>query len=500
MMSDEQRHDSLGSSGNSASRTPNIDRLASSGTSFDHCYATYPLCCPSRMSLWTGLMPHDHHGFGNWRLLREDLRDGGLIHPFARAGYHTIYNGKWHVPGSTPSRFGFADVEAVPAVLKGLDRGRYIEEYREYVTSQGFDLVPGHIENLTANDLEQLNHPDTAAYGTAEISLEHFLEPWQTGRFLEQLNRRPDDQPFFAVCSFNAPHFPMIVPEPYDRLVDPDDIELSPNFLASLDGKPRQVSDSPYHESRWSEQEWRQLVAHYLGLCALVDAQVGRILNYLDAQGLLQDTIVVYTSDHGDMLGSHGLNKKGYPLHYDEALRVPLVASGPGIVADQRVDGLVSLMDMVPTLADLCGVDIDTAHDGISCAPALNGDSSWTGRDHVIAESFHVGGGEGGRGEAFNPADFDLEQDGVNVSVRTPEFRYIYRLHDDDELYDVQSDPYELSNNVSSPSNTETVHNLRRLVASSLEQTFPQVATAIRSTDKEEHRRQPAPQPSIDRN
>lgn len=485
IMSDEQRWDSLGCNGNRAAHTPHIDALAHRGASFDHCYVTYPLCCPSRMSLWTGLMPHDHHGLGNWRWLRADLRDRGLVRPFADHGYHTIYCGKWHVPGTTPSRMGFADTGAIPAVLNGRDRGRYIEEYRQYATAQGYQLVPGHIENLTPSDVVQPEDPNTAHYGTAEIALEHFLETWQTTRFLEQLDRRPEDRPFFAVCSFNAPHFPMIVPEPYDRLIDPDAIDLSPGFCNGLEGKPREVIESPYHVTDWSEREWRRLIAHYHGLCALVDAQVGRVLDRLDATGELDNTIVVFTSDHGDMLGAHCLNKKGYPLHYEEALRVPLVMDGPGIEPGARVEALVSLMDLVPTLAELCGVELDVAHEGIPFARAVTGQGGWEGRPWVISESFHVGGTESGRGEPADPAVLDLERDGVNVSIRTATHRYIYRLHDHDELYELGSDPYELSNLAGSPEHRSRIDELRHIIATSLDSAVPAVAARIRSSSGE---------------
>lgn len=489
VMSDEQRWDSLGCNGNVAARSPHIDALAARGASLDRCYVTYPLCCPSRMSLWTGLMPHDHHGFGNWRWLREDLRHGGLVHPFVGAGYHTIYSGKWHVPGTTPARLGFADVEAVPAVLNGLDRGRYIEEYRAYATSQGYELVPGHIENLTASDVAQLDDPATAHYGTAEIALEHFLEPWQTSRFLEQLDRRPGGRPFLATISFNAPHFPMIVPEPYDRLIDPDEVELSPNFLVGLDGKPSEVLNSAYHVTGWSEREWRNLIAHYLGLCSLIDDQVGRILDWLDASGERDDTIVVFTSDHGDMLGSHALNKKGYPLHYEEALRVPMVASGPGIAPGRRVENLVSLMDLLPTLADLAGVELDAKHDGVSFAPALVGDAPWTGRDCIISESFRIGGTESGTGETVDPRAFDPEYDGVNLSIRTPTRRYIWRFHDHDELYDLETDPFEHDNIAGLPAHKGEIDRFRQRLSAEIEAAFPTVAAHIRSSPESSRHR-----------
>lgn len=477
IMSDEQRWDALGVNGNTAAVTPHLDALAASGTSLDRAYATYPLCCPSRMSIWTGLMPHDHYGFGNWRLLREDLRDEGLIHAFSDAGYHTIYNGKWHVPGTTPARFGFADVEAVPAVLDGHDRGRYIEAYRDYVSALGYELVSGHIENVTHRDLEQLSRPGSAHYGTAEIALDHYLEPWQTKLFLAALARRPADLSFFAVCSFNAPHFPMLVPDPYDTIVDPDDVELPGNFGADLAGKPSEVTRSPYRED-FAEPEWRRLTAHYLGLCALVDDQVGQILHWLDENGLRDNTIIVFTSDHGDMLGSHGLNKKGYPLHYEEAVRVPMIINGPNIPSGQRSSALVSLMDLIPTLAQLCDVPIPVPNDGQSFASALAGDSG--GRDVVLTESFAFDGTESGSGDALTPANFRADRDGVNVSIRDGQHLYIFRSRDTDELYDLDSDPDSLTNVVHHPDYQPVIQRLREHIAASLHARFPQVARSIR--------------------
>ncbi len=117
---------------------------------------------------------------------------------------------------------GFADTVAIPAVVKGKDRGRYIKAYRDHAQAQGYELVEGNIENLTAADLAGLRDPASAHRTTAAIELEDFLEPWQTDQFINSLDRAPDDRPWFAVCSFNAPHFPFAVPRPYDSLDRPE--------------------------------------------------------------------------------------------------------------------------------------------------------------------------------------------------------------------------------------------------------------------------------------
>jgi arylsulfatase A-like enzyme len=456
IMSDEQRWDTLGCNGSKDAVTPNIDKLAGRGVSMNG-YTPYPLCCPSRTSMWTGLLPHRHDVNGNWRLINPEQQDKGLFSAFAEAGYHTIYTGKWHVPGTTPQRFGIADVSAIPAIIDGRDRGQYIEEYREYATRQGYDLLPGNVSNLTAKDVAQLKIPGKAPCGEAEIKEEHFLETWQTGQLIEALERRPAGKPFIAVCCYSAPHFPMIVPAPYHKLVSPEDVSIPPNFREGIEGKPDEAIQSGYFRKMMglSEREWRDYIAHYIGLCALMDTQVGRVLDYVEQTGLADDIIIVYTSDHGDMMGSHGLNMKGYPLHYEEALKVPLVISVPGKEhAPAATEQLVSLMDIMPTLAELTGIRLNGSYDGIDgnsfaslLDPSLQ-DSSIEGlvKEYVIAETFLVDGDEGDSGVHRDTALFHPDTHSINLSIRTKQYRYVFRWNDIDELYDHRIDPYENAN------------------------------------------------------
>jgi arylsulfatase A-like enzyme len=485
VMADEQAWGTLGHHGNGAAHTPHLDGLAARGASFRHCYTPYPLCCPARASLWTGLLPHQHHVTGNWRHLRPDLRDGGPVQAFAAAGYHTLYTGKWHVPGTTPSRLGFAATAAIPAVLHGRDRGRYIEPYRAYAEAQGYRLVPGHIENLTERDLAQLRRAGRARCGTAEIALEHFLETWQTGQLLDQLEARPADRPFLAVCSYNAPHFPMIVPAPYDTLIDPARVTLPASLRTGLAGKPREVAESHFAHlaAALDESEWRRLIAHYLGLCALVDAQVGRILDYLDGRGLLAETVVLFTADHGDMMGAHGLLEKGYPLHYEETLRVPLVIADPERPEAARPEGLASLTDVVPTLADLTGVALpnDPLRDGRSVAPALSAaGASAELRPHVVAETFAFSGQESGAGTYVDFARFEALGGSANLSIRTPEARYVFRWNDTDEYFDLTADPHEIENRIAAPDSQPAAAALRERLVREIERTDRGFGATIR--------------------
>ncbi|MFC7404748.1 sulfatase-like hydrolase/transferase [Georgenia alba] len=479
LMSDEQRWDTLGHTGNPAARTPVLDELAETSTVLERTYTPFPLCCPSRTSLWTGRMPRHHHVLGNWRAIDPRLRDAGLGTAFRDAGYHTLYCGKWHVPGTTPRRMGFRATSAIPAVLDGRDRGRYIQPYREYAGRQGYELVDGHIENLTRADVETLRSAPHRA--TAAIPEEHFLETWQTDQFLRALHQRPDDRPWFAVCSFNAPHFPMVVPAPYDRIIDRRRVRLPASFAAGPGTRPREVATSSYATkyADLDEAGWTDMIAHYLGLCALVDTQVGRILDHLRRAGELDRTIVVYTSDHGDMMGAHRLMEKGHLLHYEEALRVPLLVRHPDQTGGTRTTNLVSVVDIARTLAELAGVTWTEDDDGTSFAAMLAKAAPTPTRNHVTAETVLYGMEADANGEHVDPATWDADRDGMNLSVRTHRVRYVYRSRDVDELYDHALDPDELVNLAGDPARTSDRLALRRLLADEIGDVYPDVARTL---------------------
>jgi arylsulfatase A-like enzyme len=272
----------------------------------------------------------------------------------------------------------------------------------------------------------------------------------------------------------------MIVPAPYDRLIDPADVPLPASLRSGPATRPAEVAASKYaaHAADLDEGEWRRLIAHYWGFCSLVDAQVGRIVAHLEAQGLLESTLVVFTADHGDMMGAHGLLEKGYPLHYEPALRVPLLVAGPGVAPGVRPRGLVSLTDVLPTVADLTGVALPPGppglpgRAGISAAGALGPAGAATPlRPYVIAETFTFDGAEGGHGDHTAPADFEARSGTVNLSLRTPQARYVFRWNDVEELYDLDADPGEATNLAADPARAGQRDRLRRTLLDEVERT-----------------------------
>lgn len=479
IMSDEQSWNTLGCTGNPAARTPHLDALAERGMSFDRMYTPFPLCCPSRTSLMTGMMPRHHHVLGNWRGIRPDLAGHGLGGWFRAAGYHTFYVGKWHVPGTTPTRMGFLDQAAIPAVLDGKDRGRYITDYRDYASAQGYRLLPDHIENVTAADLAGLRDPDSPHRTTAEISLDHYLEPWQTRQFAEVLDRTPEDRPWFGYCSFNAPHFPMVVPEPYDTIIDRAAIELPASWRHGFADLPQEVQRSHFAQrfTDLDEDGWREVIAHYYGMISLVDDQVGRIVELLRRRGELDNTIIVFTSDHGDMMGAHRLMEKGHLLHYEEAVHIPLIISHPDRLRG-RDDGLHTMPDLTATLLDLAGI---TAADGADTGIDGIGFADGSSRDAVITESILWGrDSENAHGEHRDPAHFRLGTDTVNLSIRDRDHRYIFRSDDIDELYDQRADPAELHN--LADERRDLVGRYRTRLATEVGDVFPTVAALLTPT------------------
>ncbi len=485
LCSDEQRTDTLGcygpvygEQGNPVLRTPHIDRLAEEGIRFDRVYVPYPLCSPARASLWTALYPHQHDVLGNKREMR--LPDGfrSPVAALRDAGYNTGYVGKWHVPGATPEELGFSDARAL-----GRKWGRDIEEYRAYVREKGYTLSPGSVENLTPHEHSLLRGEDPPACGTSELPLHDYLEWWVTDRAIEMIEEASSrEQPFFLVCGWNAPHFPMIVPSPYDTAYDPAEVPLPPTFVDNLDGKPQVQKGRPSHTpvQHLDPDGWRRLIAHYWGLVRLIDDQVGRITAALQRLELLDDTIVVYLSDHGDLMGSHHLMEKGAWNVYEETVHVPLIIRDPRPTAPRGVvPQLVSLLDLMPTLLVLVDVQTPPDFSGRSAAMLMNGNvDSWD--EAVYGETM----GLSERAEVDTP----LPQDELDPSkllvvkwLRTPRWKYAYYSTDLDELYNLDADPGESNNLAADPQHGQTVQTFREQLLLWMERTGDPLLPQLRS-------------------
>ena len=420
LLTDQQRFDTLGCSGNPICRTPVLDRIAEEGMIFRNAYTANALCTPARASLMTGLYPHNHgqlSNMGNFNGVFDDQVLDKIAFPqlLDQAGYTLGYAGKWHLPKEGDTEFWtFSEWYDTRA-------------YRQYLKDRAIAFEFG------ASEVQPLEWGEEAPFfGPSVLSPEDHHDGWVASRSCDMIDAFAEkDDPFFVCAAFHGPHFPYAVPEPYNTLYNPDDVPRWNNFDETFENKPsvQQKEALRWNTSHLTWPDWQKVIATYWGYCTYIDTQIGRIVDRLKEQGVYDNTLIVFLSDHGDMLGCHRLPFKGWNM-YEEANRIPLIVRAPGLAeAGAKSTDFVSLVDVMPTLLDLAGVSVPQNLDGRSLRPLLEQDP-----------------GAGWRKEAY------VEFNGYESSlatirmVRTDKWKYVYNPFSEDELYDLESDPGELNN------------------------------------------------------
>ena len=424
VVTDQQRRDTVGAYGSTVCKTPNMDRLAAGGMCFDWAFTPTGLCSPVRASLLCGLYAHSHKVLTNVSLhpIRESLpMSADRMTPALKdAGYNLGFVGKWHVNETeTPADFGY-------------DPYYSLGDYRTWRLGQGLDY-PEVMQDFS----KQIAARDTA---TPEQS----RPAWLCDRAIELIDSfSGQDAPFLVQLNFQGPHFPNVVPEPYFSLYDPAAIEPWPNFDDSLAGKPavQAIKKRHWQTDGMSWADWQPLVSAYFGEITLIDAQVGRVLDHLDAAGLSEDTLVIWTTDHGDTMGSHGISNKDYTM-YEEIYRVPLIMRWPGTIpAGARSDHFVHhFLDLNATIVDLAGGDTGAPSHGRSLMPVFAGDTpeDWPQEAYCEFHGSHMG-------------LYSMRL------LRDRRYSYIYHPNDIDEFYDHQSDPHQLHNLAENPGEARAI-------------------------------------------
>jgi arylsulfatase A-like enzyme len=393
VFADQMRGMDMHCAGNTQLHTPNLDRLAEQGMRLTHAYANTPVCTASRAMLLTGLYPASNRVVVNDLPLPVELPSLG--HIFHSAGYRTGYIGKWHLDGVPrnkwtppgPRRHGF-------------------EHWAAYNCSHDYFRADKYFRDLPV-----------------AIRVEGYEPEVQTNLALDFL-ATTDERPFCLLLSWGPPHDPYpLVPEVFKDQYDPATIYLRPNVSAVHPDAAALARD-------W---ETRETIANYYAAISALDLQLGRILDFLDETGLVENTIVVFTSDHGDMLWSHGRMKKQLP--WEESINIPFLIRWPGqIQAGAVSDALFGIIDHLPTLLSLCGVEASARLQGVDLAPTLRGGaqtvpSSLFLMDMVRMDESHAQNMDEWRG------------------LRTA--RYTYARWLDGRpwlLYDNENDPYQLIN------------------------------------------------------
>jgi arylsulfatase A-like enzyme len=429
-MSDQQRGDTVPPYGRAV--TPNLDRFAREGVAFANAFCPSPHCCPSRATFLTGLYPSQHGVWNNvdvgnalsrgpfpgTRLWSDDLRD---------AGYELRYSGKWHVSSvESPVDYGWVMRFPNPTPTVSHEEAASGRPHmREWAGYEHLARLPEPTERREAEILRP-------GYGTyRHYGVEpHPILRFDEGTIADALDaiegRRPGDDPWCHFVGTLGPHDPYFVPANYLDYYPPSDVRLPASFSDRMDDKPALYRRTRARFDQLTEREHREALRHYLAFCTYEDALFGRVLTALRERGVLDDTVVVYVSDHGDYGGEHGLWCKGLPCfrgayHVPAIVRWPAGVSEPGRVVRQWV----SLADFAPTFLELVGIAPDREFAGRSLAPFLRGEPPAEWRDALYTQS--------NGNELY----------GIQRSVMTREWKYVYNGFDVDELYDLVSDPDE---------------------------------------------------------
>lgn len=469
---DQQAISTLGCYGNPVIETPNMDRLAVESVLFENCYVTQPLCTPSRASLLNGLYPHACGCTTNNIPLSLDIPCLPEIGDFR--AYRTCHNGKWHLGDEIFPQHGFQEWIGTEDTYR-----RYWRPWRDK------NARSPYFQFLLDNGFQpDTTFPDGAPCFSRPFCCrvpEEYSKPAFQAREAARYIREHAAEPFVLYVNFLEPHHPYFGCR--DGQYPPADVLLPPDFTAyPTEEQPlkAQLMRRGVYEgglethALQTEADWRQLISNYWGNVSLVDTHMGHILAALDEAGLRENTIIVFTSDHGDMMGSHGM--LGKCTMFEEAIKVPLMLHIPGVTtAGRRIRERVGQIDVVPTLLEALEQPLPDHLQGHSWLPWLRGEGELVEKNVYI----EWGGGETGIvpgariretmpdywREMATPDEVVAALTDPLRTIITPEgFKYTWSTLGDDELYNLNNDPYETENLAHRASYRRVVQSLREQI------------------------------------
>ena len=465
LYTDEQAIDTLAAYGNTQIEMPNLNKLSDESSVFEQAYVTEPVCTPSRSSLLTGLYPHNNGCISNNIPLKKETKCFPEL--LNDSDYQTGHFGKWHLGDEVFNQHGFDQWISTEDSYQGYysegrDRNAR-SDYCKFLKNNGFQPKNG----------SSFRRGESARF-PEEFSKPAFLAK-ESKRFIEEHK----DSPFALFVNFLEPHSPFYGPR--DNQYNPNDIPLPANFHHELDdNNPLKTKFFAHNFNQngasgidlSTEEGWKRLRANYWGLCSLVDKYVGEIIDKLKECGLYDDTIIVFTSDHGDMMGSHRLVAKG--VMFEEASRVPFFVKLNGQSEAKKIQGPVSQIDIIPTLLDAMGKDAAVNLDGKSLKElALNGGRVSENNDVFIEWT----GGTHGGGNKREIPDFLKEKtpdlktldkylgDEVRTIVTPDGWKYNWSPIGENELYNLNEDSGEINNLVFAPSQKDRIEKMRQKIS-----------------------------------
>ena len=452
IMTDQQRWDALRYSGaNDIIKTPNLDKLAAEGAYFSQACSPCPVSGPARTSILTGRLIESTGIRTNMDSDDDKKCDYKTFDQMLAAnGYVAEYIGKFHSPMdiaraySNPPQYGYK----VPELIKSWEKlyHFYLKENTKKRQSKNGELIdfsffdgtiynPNTIDRrfeklptgqLSENDLNarQLSQPDH--HGTLNIKAEHTITAVQGRQTIEAIERNKENK-FVITCSFHYPHSPILPTEPYASMYKPAEMPIPKTILDKMDGNPYIKSNGRLLMPEYADSaKIGYMIANYYALVTEIDDWVGKIINKLDELKLRENTLIIFMSDHGEMLGAHGMREKNVML--EESVRVPLIINYPSKISGRRIETPVSLINVFPTIMDYAGIKAES--DGYSLRDLANGKTAST--DFAVSE-------------------WNWEKQEVpNLMIRTKEWKLLISRDKNqkniDALFDLKNDPQELNN------------------------------------------------------
>jgi arylsulfatase len=434
---DQQRWDSLKCYGNKLAVTPNLDRLASMGARLNNYFVQNPVCMPSRMSFLTGRYCSSLGIGTNGIPFPEDaVSVNQIIKPY---GYKTAQIGKLHFqPHAKRDHKDIHPTYGFDTFILSDEPGCYDDAYTKWVEAIELDMLPKVRTTLPPaaysygkkeySTVPRETHEPYIFEGEEEYTHSSFVAS-ETCEFIKE-NK---DQRFFAITGFYAPHTPVNPPKRFVDMYNKEEFDLpkigqDESFKGILKDVPK--------------VKWREIAAYYLALVSHVDDCVGKIINTLEEEGILENTLIIFTSDHGEYLGDHGRIQKGMPGH-DCIIRVPCIISYPEkIEGGQVIEELVEAVDIVPTILDYCGIQTPTFVQGQSLKGLLDGEVN-KHKDDILVEFF----------------DSNTSHE---TTIRTERYKYYCSNSGKELLYDLEKDPQEFKNVEGDKNYAEILSDMRK--------------------------------------
>ncbi|WP_175638588.1 sulfatase-like hydrolase/transferase [Metabacillus schmidteae] len=457
---DQWRSDVMGHLGNQAAVTPNLDALVEKeGVSFANAYCQNPVCTPSRCSFMSGWYPHVKGNRTIFHMMQTE--DPVLLRTLKQNGYHVWWGGK---------------NDLIP---QNADFSEYCDE--KFVPDQTMKLTSA---TLNDNWRGEPDSPDYYSFYGGKLEEGHGLQGFADYDWgyihgaIDRIKNAPEDKPLCIYLPLMYPHPPYVVEEPWFSMIDrnklPERVKPPENF----EGKPcmlKGIADIQNMES-WPEEKWDELRATYYGMCARVDHQFGMIMDALKEAGIYDDTAIFFFSDHGDYTGDFNIVEKNQNTFEDSLSGVPFIVKLPSShkVEPGVRDALVELIDFPATVEDLVGIQPEHTHFGQSLIPLIAGEVN-EHRDAVFCQ----GGRLHGETHCMELEATDQQQPGAlyyprlkmqrsegpehtkAIMVRTKDYKYVKRLYEQDEFYDLKEDPNEVENRINEQKYTDIISALK---------------------------------------